>query len=719
MTTLAPPPAPARENGARHRTAPPSGGGLASRAKRLFTGAPEDPRWARPALWAILVLATALYAWDLSSVTGNTFYDAAVYSGTKSWKAFFFGALDAGSFITVDKPPFALWVMGLSARAFGYGTWQLTLPMVAAGTGSVALVHRLVKRDFGAVAATVSALALTLTPITVALTRDTNPDPILVFLMLLGAAALLKAVRTGRMMPLAWSGVAIGLAFNTKMMQAYVVLPAFFLVYLWAADASLGRRVRNLAAGTVALIVSSAWWMVVVDLIPASSRPYIGGSTDNTVWDLVIGYNGFGRIFGASSSVGSQGNGASFGGEAGLYRMFNDIMGGQISWLIPFAAIALVAGLVLRGRAPRTDARRAALMLWGGWFVLHYLTFALAEGTFHPYYVTAMAPGIAALAGAGGVMLHHAFRERSAAAGAPPLERGRERGTGWMLPAAVAVSSVWAVVLLQRVSGSGTLYTVAEVVAGVAGAASVIGLLVARFTKRQRLVGVAALAAVVALLAGPAAYSASAAASATNGTNPTAGPSTGGMGGGGGRRPSGSSGGPGTDSGAAPSGSGAGQGTGEPPSNSGGSAGSGTSGSGSTESGTAGSGSTESGTADGRTGGGMGGGTQVSSAMITYLKKNQDGATWLVAVATDQTASSIILESGEPVISMGGWSGSDDAMTLAGLKSLVKAGTLHYIVVGDSGQGSSNSEISTWVKANGTAVSDYSGLYRLDASDVG
>ncbi|MFH0174124.1 ArnT family glycosyltransferase [Streptomyces cacaoi] len=720
MTTLAPPPAPVREDGARHRSAPPADGGLASRARRLFTGAPEDPRWARPALWAILVLATALYAWNLSSITGNTFYDAAVYSGTKSWKAFFFGALDAGSFITVDKPPFALWVMGLSARAFGYGTWQLMLPMVAVGTGSVALLYRLVKRDFGAVAATVSALALTLTPITVAITRDTNPDPILVFLMLLGAAALLKSVRTGRLMPLVWSGVAIGFAFNTKMMQAYVVLPAFFLVYLWAANASLGKRIRNLAVGTFALIVSSAWWMVVVDLIPASSRPYVGGSTDNTVWDLVIGYNGFGRIFGASSSVGSQGNGASFGGEAGLYRMFNDIMGGQISWLIPFAAIALVAGLVLRGRAPRTDARRAALMLWGGWFVLHYLTFALAEGTFHPYYVTAMAPGIAALAGAGGVMLYNAFRNGSAAK------------WGWVLPAAVAASSVWAVVLLQRVSGSGTLYTVAEVVAGVAGAASVIGLLVGRFTKRQRLMGVAALAAVVALLAGPAAYSASAASSSTNGTNPTAGPSTGGMGGmggGGGQRPSGADGGPGTNSDEAPSGSGDGQEMGQPPSNSGGSTEdggstesgtteSGTAESGSTESGTTESGTTESGTADGRTGGGMGGGTQVSSAMITYLKKNQDGATWLVAVATDQTASSIILESGEPVISMGGWSGSDNAMTLAKLKSLVKAGKLHYIVVSDSGQGSSNSEISTWVKANGTAVSDYSGLYRLDASDV-
>ncbi|MEU6371846.1 glycosyltransferase family 39 protein [Streptomyces sp. NPDC046909] len=687
MTTLAPPPA---QEATRHRAAPPTPGG---RVRRLFTGAPEDPRWARPALWAILLLATALYAWNMSSITGNTFYNAAVYSGTKSWKAFFFGALDSGSFITVDKPPFALWVMGLSARVLGYGTWQLMLPMVAVGVSSVALLYRMVKRDFGAVAATIAALALTLTPITVAITRDTNPDPILVFLMLLGAAALMKAVRTGRLMPLVWSGVAIGFAFNTKMMQAYVVLPAFFLVYLWAANVSLGKRIRNLAVGTVALVASSAWWMVVVDLIPASSRPYIGGSTDNTVWDLVIGYNGFGRIFGASSSVGSQGNGASFGGESGLYRMFNSIMGGQISWLIPFALIALVAGVILRGRAPRTDAKRAALMLWGGWFVLHYLTFALAEGTFHPYYVTAMAPGIAALAGIGAVMLYRAFVEGSAAKWA------------WVLPTAIAASTVWSVVLLQRVSGSGTVYTVAEFAAGAAGAAAVIGLLLGRFTRRQRLTGIAALAAVVALLAGPAAYSASAATSSTNGTNPTAGPSTGGgMGGGGGGMGSGQrpSGGPGGST-STENGTSDGQSMGEPPS-------------GNAQSDT--NTDTDTDTDKASAGGGMGGGTQVSSEMITYLKKNQDGATWLVAVATDQTASSIILESGEPVISMGGWSGSDNAMTLAKLKSLVKAGKLHYIVISDSGQGSSNSEISTWVKKNGTAVTDYSGLYRLDASDV-
>ncbi|ELP67483.1 ArnT family glycosyltransferase [Streptomyces turgidiscabies] len=720
MTTLAPPPTRDSAPDHRRRAEPPATDGtLAGRARRLFSGAPEDPRWTRPALWGILLLATALYAWNLSSITGNTFYDAAVYSGTKSWKAFFFGALDSGSFITVDKPPFALWVMGLSARVFGYGTWQLMLPMVAVGTGSVALLHRMVKRDFGPVAATIAALALTLTPITVAITRDTNPDPILVFLMLLGAAALMKAVRTGRLMPLVWSAVAIGFAFNTKMMQAYVVLPVFFLVYLWAADAGLGKRVRNLAVATVALIVSSAWWMVVVDLIPASSRPYIGGSTDNTVWDLVIGYNGFGRIFGASSSVGSQGNGASFGGSSGVYRMFNEIMGGQISWLIPFALIALVAGLVLRGRAPRTDSERASLMLWGGWFVLHYLTFALAEGTFHPYYVTAMAPGIAALAGAGGVMLYRAFREGSAK-------------WAWVLPVAVAASAVWAVVLLQRVSGSGTLYTVAEIVVAVAATVSVIGLLTGRFMKRQRLLGIAALAAVVALLAGPAAYSVSAATSSTNGTNPTAGPSTGGgMGGGmgGGGAPqgssstSGTSGTSGSSSGTSTSG---GPSMGQPPS-----------GNTSSTSGSSSEAAAESGTRP--SGGGMGGGSQVSSDMITYLKKHQDGATWLLAVATDQTASSIILESGRPVISMGGWSGSDNAMTLAKLKSLVKSGELHYIIVSsDTGQGT-NSEIATWVKEHGTAVnssaysststtssstssststSTSSGLYRLDASDV-
>jgi len=695
MSTLAPPPV--QLDGSTHRADAVTRRGLGERSRQVFTGRPEDPRWARPTLWAILLLATALYAWNLSTVSGNSFYDAAVYSGTKSWKAFFFGALDSGSFITVDKPPFALWVMGISARIFGYGDWQLLLPMVAAGVGSVALLYCMVRRPFGHAAATIAALVLTLTPITVAINRDTNPDPILVLLMLLGAAGLMKAVRTARLAPLVWSGIAIGCAFNTKMMQAYIVLPVFFAVYLFATKASLGKRLRHLAVGTVALLVASAWWMVIVDLIPASSRPYIGGSTDNTVWNLVLGYNGFGRIFGSSSSFGSTGNGASFGGTAGIGRLFNTIMGGQISWLIPFAAIALVGALVLRGRAPRTDLKRASLLLWGGWLVLHYLTFALAEGTFHPYYVTAMAPAIAALCGAGGVALYHAFRRRDGFTWT------------WVLPAAIVASALWSMVLLGRTSGwNGWLAPVI----GLAAAVAVVSLLIVRFTERGRFAGLAVAAMVVALLAGPAAYSVAAAASTTNGTNPTAGPTvSGGMGGGGGmggassgQRPSGApSGSTGSSSAGGPGGSGA-------PS------GSSSSSTGSTSSGSSTSSSGSSSSSTSQQGGGMGG--SVSSAEISYLLKNQDGAEWLVAVATDQTAASIILESGQPVISMGGWSGSDNAMTLSTLKTLVKEGKLHYIVIStDSGQGT-NSAIATWVKAHGTAVSSYSGLYRLDASDV-
>ena len=736
------------------------------RLATLFTGHPNDPRWARPALWAILALAAVLYLWNLSAVgQANSFYSAAVYSGTQSWKALFFGSLDAGDggFITVDKPPFALWVMGLSCRVFGFGTWQMMLPMAAAGVGAVALLYRMVRGSFGHIAATVAALVLALTPMTVAITRDNNPDPVLVLLMLLGAAGTLRAIRTGTLLPLVWAAVAIGFGFNTKMLQAYIVLPAFFLAYLVAARTGLGKRIAHLAVAAVALVVSSGWWMFIVDRVPSGSRPYIGGSTDNSVWDLVIGYNGFGRIFGASGG-GGGGQGGGFGGEAGIGRMFNEIVGGQISWLIPFALLALGAGLVLRGRRPRTDVQRASLLLWGGWLVLHYLVFSLSEGTFHPYYVTAMAPAIAALSGAGSVALIRAARRRG---GVWP----------WLPPVAVAGTAVWAIVLLARTDGWNSwlmpLIGVAAVVAVAALVAQHFGGLgqfggVGRLVRRRRLMAVAVLAAAVAMLAGPSAYAVSATASqggGMNGTNPTAGPSTGnsmggpgggGPGGGGGKGgpPGGSAQGK-PSTGQAPNGQASGgssqggkaQGAqapgGQAPGGSGQKGQSGQQGAPgkSGQSSTSGKGSTSGGSQRG--GGGAGGpGGSVSTEMVSYLKKHQDGATWLVAVANDQSASTIILESGRPVISMGGWSGSDDAMTLTKLKQLVKDGKLHYIMLGSSGGpgGNSKTDITQWVKENGSEVSSsaYSSgsssgsdpsssgspgsssnqLYRLDASDV-
>lgn len=731
----------------------------------------KAPRWLLPALIAVMVLAAVLYSWNLSGSSLNSFYSSAVYSGTQSWKAWFFGSLDAGNFITVDKPPFSLMVMGLSCRIFGFGTWQMMLPEVAAALGTIWILHSSVKRYFGHVAATIAALVLALTPITVAINRDNNPDTLLVLLMVAGAALGLRAVRTEKLLPLIGSAVCFGFAFNTKLLQGYIALPAVFAVYLLASKLGWKKKVVQLALATVALAVSSFWWATAVSLVPASDRPYIGGSTDGTAWDLIMGYDGFGRVFGGEGNggggAGGGGGGGTFAGTAGLGRMFNDILGGQISWLLPFSAIALIAGLVLVGRAPRTDATRAALVMWGGWTLLHYVTFSMAQGTMHPYYTTALAPGIAALCGGGGVMLWRAFRSGDAR-------------WSWVLPAGLGVTGIWAIVVLRRASGWNTWLWPTI---GALMVLAIVGLFVFRTGSgnRARLLTASVVAAIIAALAGPTAYAVTPAASSGSGggmggTNPTAGPSTGGGFGGGGGRPGGNTAGNrggfgggempggtqqggGTASGEVPGGmTPGGGGTGEVPQGGGAPSGAPTGGTaGGQQGGTNGEfpgggtapGGTGTGTAPGGTGGTRGGfgggggmGGTTSSALISYLEKNQDGAKWLLAVSNSQSAGQLILSTHKPVISMWGFTGSDKAMTLAKLKELVKKGELHYIQLGGGGMGGNstlNTEITAWVKKNATAVKESaydksastetssssststtntSTLYRLDPSDV-
>ncbi|MBX7546682.1 glycosyltransferase family 39 protein [Streptomyces sp. tea 10] len=686
------------------------------------TGPERAPRWSLPALLAIMLLAALLYTWNLSGSSLNSFYSAAIYSGTQNWKAWFFGSLDAGNFLTVDKPPFADMVMSLSCRIFGFGTWQMMLPEVAAGLGAIWILHSSVKRSFGHAAATVAALVLALTPITVAINRDNNPDTILVLLMVGGAALALRAARTGRLLPLLGSAVCFGLAFNTKMLAGYIALPAVFAVYLLAARPTLVKRIVNLLIAGVVLAVASFWWAIAVSLVPASERPYIGGSTDGTAWNLIMGYNGLGRILGGEGNGGGGGGGGGgFSGSAGLGRMFNTILGGQISWLIPFALIALVAGLILCGRAPRTDLTRAALVLWGGWTVLHYVTFATAEGTMHPYYTTALAPGIAALCGGGGVLLLRAFRA--------------DKRWVWVLPAALAVTAVWAVVLLRRASGWNTWLWPTV---GVLMAAAIVGLFLSRSAGRARLSAASVTAAVIAALAGPAAYAwsvPSGSGGGMSGVNPTAGPSTGGgfggMGGGrgrggfpgGGEMPGGSrnaeAGGGfpgGSANGEMPGGTGQ---SGNMPSGgfpgTGGQGGTPPTGTG-TEAGGAPGGTTGSGRMRGAMGGGMMGGGMggADSGLIAYLKKHRDGATWLLAVSNSQSAASIELTAKVPVISMWGFTGTDKAMTVAKLEELVKKGELHYIQLGGGMMGggpggstnSVSSEVTAWVKKHGTLVKE-------------
>ncbi|MFR0352740.1 ArnT family glycosyltransferase [Streptomyces sediminimaris] len=729
--------------------------------------APPDraPRWSLPALIAILVLAAVLYAWNLSGSGMNTFYSGAIWAGTKSWKAWFFGSLDPGNFLTVDKPPFATMVMGLSCRIFGFGTWQMMAPQIAAALATIWILHSSVKRVWGHAAAAVAALVLALTPITVAINRDNNPDTLLVFLMVAGAALALRATRDEKLLPLLGSAACFGLAFNTKLLAGWIALPAVFALYVYASKAPWAKRIVNLLPAAVVLAVSSFWWAIAVSLVPAADRPYIGGSTDGSAWDLIMGYDGLGRVFGGEGNGGGgRGGGGGFSGSAGLGRMFNDILGGQISWLLPFSAIALVGGLVLCGRAPRTDLRRMALVLWGDWTVLHYVIFATAQGTMHPYYTTALAPGIAALCGGGGVMLLDAFR--------------RDKRWAWVLPVAFGVTGIWAIVLLRRASGWNTWLWPTIGVLTVAG---IVGMLLLRSGNRARLLAASVAAAAVAALAGPTAYAASEPFGSTGGgmgggmggTNPTAGPSTGGgfggPGGGGNRggfpgggeipggtgqsgRNSQAGGFPGGET---PGGTQQGQngempgggrmtpggGNGELPQQ--GNGNSRTPGGAGEMGGTAPGGTREAGRRGGfgGMGGGPGGMGGADNELISYLKKHQDGAEWLLAVSNSQSAAQIELSARSPVISMFGFTGSDKAMTVAKLEELVKKGKLHYVQTGGGmgGPGGGNSlstEVSNWVKKHGTAVKESaysksstssssasgtnsSSLYRLDPSDVG
>ena len=335
-----------------------------NRARRLLRGPDTDPRWARPALLGLLALTALLYLWDLTrNGWANDFYAAAVQAGTKSWKAFFFGSFDSSNFITVDKTPASLWVMELSGRIFGFSQWSMLVPQALEGVASVGLLYAAVRRWFGPPAGLVAGLVLALTPVAALMFRFNNPDALLVLLMTAAAYALVRAIENGRTRWLVFCGVLLGFAFLAKMLQAFLVVPGFAIAYLWAgAPRAWPRRLWQTAAMGAGIIVGAGWWILIAELTPAADRPYFGGSTDNNILQLAIGYNGLGRLDGnETGSIGGGGaQGSGFGGATGLLRLFHSEFGGQISWLLPAALICLAAMAVgvAAGGAHRPDPGR-------------------------------------------------------------------------------------------------------------------------------------------------------------------------------------------------------------------------------------------------------------------------------------------------------------------------------------------------------------------------
>jgi 4-amino-4-deoxy-L-arabinose transferase-like glycosyltransferase len=643
------------------------------RLGRLWCGPDGDPRWARPALLALLLGTALLYLYGLTaSGWANSFYSAAAQAGSQSWEAFFYGSSDAGNSITVDKPPASLWVMALSVRLLGLSSFAILAPQALMGVATVGVVHATVKRGFGAAAGLLAGLVMALTPVAVLMFRFNNPDALLVLLMALGAWATLRAVESGSARWFSLVGVLVGLGFLTKALQVLLVVPAFGLAYLLFANTSLRRRVVGAVAGTAAMVLSAGWWVAVVELVPASARPYIGGSQDNSFLSVTFGYNGLGRLSG--NETGSVGGGGAAGagggwGQTGLTRMFSSAIGGQISWLIPSALVLLAVGLWLRRGAARTDARRAAYVVWGGWLLVTMVTFSLMAGIFHEYYTVALAPAVAALVGMGAV---EAWEHRTRRVGSVTLA------------VAVAAAATWSFILLSRTEWQDWL----RVVVLALGLASTFLLLVLTQLHRRWVPAVVA-TAVIAALAGPAAYSLQTVATPHTGSIVTAGPATGRGGPGGGGMPGG---GLGLAGAGAPTGVGS-------------------------QGGTAGG---QGGTTGGRAGvmGGPGGGlldaTAPSTEVVAALSADADSYRWVAAAVGSQNAAGLQLGTGLPVMAIGGFNGGDPSPTLAQFQQWVSDGEIHYFAAsggrgggrgpGAMGGSGTAAQITEWVEANFSAV---------------
>jgi 4-amino-4-deoxy-L-arabinose transferase-like glycosyltransferase len=582
----------------------------------LVRSSPPTTRrnWTRPALWALLTGTAVLYLWGLSG-WANSFYSAAAQAGSQNWEAFFYGSSDAANSITVDKPPAAIWVMALSVRLFGLNPWSLLVPQALMGVASVWLLYLAVSRYFGKPAGLLAGAILATTPVATLMFRFNNPDALLVLLLVAATYAVARALEHERLRWIVLAAVAVGLAFLTKSLQAFLVLPGFVVAVLVYSR----RRIAMLAAAAVALLVSGGWWLAIAELVPASSRPYIGGSQTNSAVDLVLGYNGLGRITG--DETGSVGGGGAMGGGAwgtpSWHRMLDADWAGQIAWLLPAALVAIgIAWLLGTQRM-----HRISTLLWGSWLLVTWAVFSFSQGIIHQYYAAALAPAIAALVAMAVTLLWRrqayvglgALLGASALYGATLLLQADYDVLGWIV---LLVAVVAAITL-----GLGDV-TAPKVRAALASAVIAVTLL------------------------GPLSFSMETASRATSGSLPSAGPNLG-----------------------ASSGPGGGTMPGGP--------------------------------------GGLLDSPEVDGELATLLSDNADSYTWVAAGIGSQTAAGYQLATGEPVMAIGGFNGSDPSPTLAQFQQYVADDRIHWFIAGGSGGpagmapgGGTSSEISSWVEQN-------------------
>jgi 4-amino-4-deoxy-L-arabinose transferase-like glycosyltransferase len=664
--------------------------------------AQTDPKsWlARPIAWritpavlllaGILALSLGLHLYNIQAIgEANTYYTAAVKSMLQSWHNFFFVAAEPGGSVTVDKPPLGLWIEAGFAAVLGVSGFSVTLPNIIAGVLSVWVLYHLVKKYFGTAAGLIAALVLALTPVSLAVDRNNTIDGMLILTLLLAAWAFLRATETGRLRPLLLGAFVVGLGFNIKMLQAFLPLPAFYALYFFGAKAGWRRKIFNLGLATVVLGVVSFAWAVTVDAIPASQRPFVGSTSSNSEMELIFGYNGINRLLGGMdggrASTGAQPGGANlpnppangtfppgpggmppqapgssgrptfpgqnrdgFGGgnggpggfdigQAGVLRFFSAPLAKEMSWLLPFALLAmLLAAFSGRVRLPLISNEHKGLMLWGGWLLTCLVFFSVA-GFFHNYYLATLSPALGALVGMGFASL------------AKLKERSRLLA-GAALFAAAGSTLAFQIYLVSQFGLNGAWVGLAAVLLAAAGVLSAANLL------RQRNPGVffraASGLALAAMLVIPAVWSVRTVSSAQSSMLPEA---------------------------------------------------------------YAGDGSTR-GFALGGFSGGPGGGDTIDTSVLNYLEANTQNIKYLVAVPSSHPGSNLVLQTGRPVLFMGGFTGSDPVVNASSLSRLVADGELRYVLYGGGGPGGGNSDIGSWL-ANSCQV--VSGVGQATAQNFG
>lgn len=694
----------------------PAAGSRQRRRWEVWRSPEGQPPWARPALLGIAAVAVLLYARNLAGAGLAPFYSVAVKSMSVSWKALFYGAFDPKATITIDKLAGSFLPQALSARIFGFHPWSLALPQVIEGVVSVLVMYRVVRRWAGPAAGLLAAGIFAATPIAASMFGHSMEDGALTMCLVLAADSWQRAVMEGRLRSLCWAGVWVGLGFQAKMLQAWIILPALGLGYLLAAPGGLGRRLGQLGVAGLVMLAVSLSWIALYTFTPAADRPYVDGSTDNSAVAMVFGYNGVER-FGISfpGSVASFGGGGGGGGPVGRVapaagrgaaqeynaggflgrsggwtKLIDGRFGPEIGWLYPLALLTLVAGLAWRGRARRTDPMRAGLVMWGGWLITFGVVYSVMSNIPHTAYMASLAPPLAALSAAGTVMFWRWYQAGSWA--------------GWLLGLAVALELAWAYHLWSGFRG---FLPWVLPVALAAGVVAVVVMVAGRLSRRARsaLVGAGLAVGVAAMLAAPTAWAASVLDSRYAGSSfdASAGPAGGfGPGGGGPRvggprpaeapaeRAEGFPGG-GTPDGGAPGGGGPGGGF------------------------PGGRERVDIGQAGGP-GGGIFGSTTLTSGqqeLYRYVSAHRNGAAYLLAVSSWSQASAYILATGQEIMPMGGFSGSVPEPTLARVKQLVATGQLRFFLLGGAGgfggpgrggAGGTAAQVTSWVESACAAV---------------